>query len=66
MYYATGLPGWARSGGVWPVVPPAGAPGFAPSQEAEFLKNQASFLEQELAEVKKRLAQLAEDKEEEE
>lgn len=64
MYYATGLPGWAR-GGVWPAVPPAVAPGFDPSQEAEFLKQHASFLEQELTEVKKRLAQLeAESKEE--
>ncbi|NLZ44803.1 MAG: DUF5320 domain-containing protein [Clostridia bacterium] len=59
MYHATGLPGWARGGWAWPVALPAGAPGFDTSREAEFLEKQASFLEHELAEVKKRLAQLA-------
>lgn len=68
MYYATGLPGWARGGGAWPVALPVRVPvsGLDPSREAEFLEKQASFLEQELAEVKKRLAQLVEEGKEEE
>jgi len=65
-YYATGAPGWAGYG-AWPragAVPPAGIPANNPffepdpSQEAEYLKQQASFLEKEMTEIQKRLGQL--------
>jgi hypothetical protein len=49
MFYATGLPGYARYGyGVAPTVVTA-------ATEAEILKNQAAVLEQELQLVKERL-----------
>lgn len=73
--YATGVPGWARFGyGPWPgaAIPPAWAAANHsfikpdPSQEAEYLKQRASFLKKEMAEIQKRLDQLeAESKEEE-
>lgn|SRR5690554_976626 len=57
-------PGYGPVTGNNPFFP--GGAGPDPSQEAEYLKEQASFLEQELTEVQKRLAQLeAESKEEE-
>ena len=71
MYYATGVPGWARFGYTpwWaspPVTPaynPAAfqqqyAPAGGPEQEKVFLKNLADFLKQELEDIKKRLAEL--------
>ncbi|UCF06345.1 MAG: DUF5320 domain-containing protein [bacterium] len=64
MYYATGLPGWARGGypfwnwgyggpGV-PYMPPE----IPKEQEMEALHEQAKFLERSLDEVKKRLGEL--------
>lgn len=54
MYYATGLPGWARFGyaPAWDAPPsggyaPYGAPP-APEQEAEFLRAQADWLKQQV------------------
>lgn len=66
-YYATGLPGWSRAGwaaGVWP--PYAAAPGLVPPPVAEpsretttkMLREQAEYLEEALADVKKRLEDL--------
>ena len=53
MFYATGLPGWMRSGlgGV--------APAEVPASEAErqFLQDQVEMLQAQLDEVKKRLAE---------
>jgi len=46
-YYATGQPGWRRSG--WDFTP-------TPEQEALALKNEAAALEDELKLVKQRLA----------
>jgi len=57
-YYATGLPGWARTG-----YPPFG--GYAPypeppsaEQETEFLKDQAEALKRELDAIARRLDEL--------
>jgi len=54
MFYATGLPGWARSG----VQNISGAYFASDADEKEFLKRQAKFLENQLDDVKKRLEQL--------
>jgi len=63
-YYATGLPGWVRFGRApaWGAPPPA-APGpyAAPptqEQEAEFLKTQAEWLQQQLDAISQRIAEL--------
>lgn len=57
-FYATGLPGWARTGfgaGF------AGAPFAQSSQtEVEMLKNQAEYMENSLDEIRKRIGQLEE------
>ena len=58
MFYATGLPGWARYG--YPVY--AGANGEA-TDEREILNNQAEFLGKQLQQVKKHLSHLKEDEE---
>ena len=55
-YWATGLPGWVRYGytpGVTPFYP-----GMAPEQELNFLKNQASFLEQQLNAISNRIKEI--------
>jgi hypothetical protein len=64
-YYATGLPGWARGGwpGPWgpaPYAPPAPWPQNAPDDvgDAESLREQAGYLEEALANVRKRLDEL--------
>ncbi|MGI6706660.1 MAG: DUF5320 domain-containing protein [Clostridia bacterium] len=56
MYYATGLPRWARFGG------PYTEGEYFPAEvdEKEFLKKQAEFLEKQLGNVKKRLEELEE------
>jgi len=58
-FYATGLPGWAREGYGSPFVG-APVPFAEPTQEDQTraLKEQAGFLEESLAEIKKRLADL--------
>jgi len=64
MYYATGLPGWARFG----YAPAWGAPSApaygpyatppTPEQETEFLKAQAEWLQQQLDGISQRVAEL--------
>jgi chaperonin cofactor prefoldin len=53
MFYATGLPGWMRSG------PGGVAPAEVPASEAErqSLQDQVEMLQSQLDEVKKRLAE---------
>ena len=51
MYYATGLPGWARYGNA-----PAWGAQPTPEQETEFLKSQAEMLKEELEAISKRIA----------
>jgi hypothetical protein len=58
MFWATGLPGWARFS-----YPAAPGYGFFPAQptsddEKEILKEQAENLKQALAEIEKRLQEL--------
>ncbi len=68
---SVGMPAWGTPGSAPPVgapgfAPPMGAPGFAPpvgvpvskEQELEFLKSQAEFFENALAEIRKRLGEL--------
>ncbi|MBN1438875.1 MAG: DUF5320 domain-containing protein [Anaerolineales bacterium] len=63
MYYATGLPGWARYGApVWGAFPvsayaPYGVPP-TPEQETAFLKSQAEMLKKELDAIGKRVAEI--------
>lgn len=57
MYYATGLPGWARYGyGAYPA--PVQTPD--PETEKRILQTQAESLESELKAMKKRLSELEE------
>ncbi|NLE46489.1 MAG: DUF5320 domain-containing protein [Chloroflexi bacterium] len=64
MYYATGLPGWARFGNApaWGTPPPMayGPYAAAPTreQEAEFLKAQADALKQQLDVITQRIDEL--------
>ncbi len=65
-YYATGLPGWARFGyaPAWAVPPVAYGPYAAPptrEQEAESLKAQAEWLQQQLDAISQRIAELEEE-----
>ena len=67
-YYATGLPGWARTGmgyAAWggpvqPFAPQAGkfAPSMTAEQELDALKKQAEFFQDELGQINKRIDQL--------
>ena len=63
MYYATGVPGWARSGyGAPGVVPPVyGGP--TKEQEMGALKTQADLLQQQLEEINRRLEELGTEEE---
>ena len=60
MYYATGLPGWARAG----YLPAGGIPpaspyrAFSPEQEAEALRQQAKALSDQVAAINERIAEL--------
>jgi len=65
MYYATGLPGWARYGAVPReyAVPPV-APQWSAENEAAALKQEAEMLEASLNNIKQRLDQLAGEAEE--
>lgn len=62
MYYATGLPGWARWGGWHPVWGGLGAQAawaqVDPELEKEALKNQVTSIESVLDRIKKRLSDL--------
>jgi hypothetical protein len=56
MFYATGLPGWARFGlSSTPAQPPS------KNQEMEWLENEAKALEQELNGVRQRIKELKEE-----
>ena len=63
-YYATGVPGWARSGygPAWGAAPAWGYPPYAtppqPEQEVEFLRGQAEWLQQQLDEIGQRIKEL--------
>lgn len=61
-------PGWGRFAFVPPrfYAGPAFVPGPAPEAEAEFLKEQAKFLEEELEAIKGRLAELEKREQDEE
>jgi len=58
MFYATGVPGWARYG-----YDASAAPNAYAFDEKVFLKNQAELLEAQLKQVKERLAGLDEETE---
>jgi len=66
MYYATGLPRWARGGYGYPMPNPGWAPwgmgpvapAWGPEQETEMLKQQAEALNQQMEAINKRLAEL--------
>jgi len=63
MYYATGVPGWARFGYAEPgaVPPPFGAP--TREQEKDALKAQAEMLQQQLDNISQRLEELGTEEE---
>ncbi len=63
MYYATGLPGWARYGTAYGAVPfgggIAGSPvTVTPEQELAALKNQARYFDDALKNINKRIDEL--------
>lgn len=58
MFYATGMPGWARYGH-----PENMGTNAAAFDERTFLSNQTKFLENQLREIKERLSNLNEDAE---
>ncbi|MBN2453695.1 MAG: DUF5320 family protein, partial [Candidatus Omnitrophica bacterium] len=58
MYYATGLPGWARAGYGYPAYNTGYAPNFSEKDEAAMLKEEAEALKEELKMVQERLAAL--------
>ena len=61
MYRATGLPGWARWGGTWPVDAggyPNGAAAPTPKQEAEALKNQVKYMQESITALNERIGEL--------
>lgn len=57
MYYATGLPGWARSD--WPMsyAPQWGAP-YSEKEELAGLRDQAKYFNDALAEIRRRIEEL--------
>jgi hypothetical protein len=68
MYYATGLPGWARFG----YAPAWGQPAAVaygpyaapptPEQEVDFLKGQAEWMKEQLDAISQRIAELEQEK----
>jgi len=58
MYYATGLPGWARAGYGYSGYNAGYAPEFSEREEAQMLKEEAGVLKQELDAIQDRLAAL--------
>lgn len=65
MFYATGLPAWARSVGVPYAMAPYGAqpyiPQSNPEQELGFLKDQAEYFQNALEDINKRITELEKD-----
>jgi hypothetical protein len=68
MYYATGMPGWARFGygPAWGQSPAAAYGAYAappmPEQEVEFLKTQAEWLKEQLDAISQRIAEFEQEK----
>jgi hypothetical protein len=61
MYYATGLPGWARAGypyGQWGYHPPFGQFEMPRDQELEALREHVQYAEKSLEEMRKRISEL--------
>ncbi|MDD5495696.1 MAG: DUF5320 family protein [Candidatus Omnitrophica bacterium] len=58
MYYATGLPGWARAGYGYPAYGMSHMPAFSKEEEAQALKEEADMLKEELGVIQERLAAL--------
>ena len=61
MYWATGLPGWARSGpfvGAASTAAPMYGAGMSKAEEVEVLKQQAEYFKASLEDIEKRLQTL--------
>jgi len=60
MYYATGLPGWARADYLadWGMLPVNPSQALSPDQEAAALKQQAKAMSDRLAAINQRIAEL--------
>jgi len=58
MYYATGLPGWARAGYGYPAFGMGYMPDLSEKDEAEMLKEEAGALKEELGVIQERLTAL--------
>ena len=62
MYYATGLPGWARFGAAPYYAAPYGAQPFmpqaTPENELDYLKSQAEYFQNALEDIKKQIEKL--------
>ena len=78
MFYATGLPGWARFGyspgwsapmppnpAYQPAQPAQYTAEYDPEYEKEILKNQADYLKQQLDDINKRLQELKDENKQE-
>jgi len=55
VYYATGLPGWARAGYGYPAFGMGYMPDFSEKDEAQALKEEAELLKEELGVIQQRL-----------
>jgi hypothetical protein len=55
MYYATGLPGWARGGYGYPAFGAGYAPDLSEKEEAQMLKEESELLKEELGAIQERL-----------
>ncbi len=58
LYYATGLPFWARQAGYAPMPYYYAAPPMSPEQELTYLKDQAEYLAASLDEIQQRITEL--------
>ncbi|RJP22143.1 MAG: hypothetical protein C4520_08710 [Candidatus Abyssobacteria bacterium SURF_5] len=62
-FYATGVPGWARFGSVWPQAGWGPSPvGPTREQELEALQQQASYFNEALEDIKQRIDELSKEK----
>ncbi|MBL7081537.1 MAG: DUF5320 domain-containing protein [Candidatus Omnitrophica bacterium] len=57
-YYATGLSGWARAAQGLPAWGGGGSGVSSPQQEADFLKQQAQAIQEELKSINQRITEL--------
>lgn len=58
MYYATGLPGWARAGYDYPAFGMGYTPDLSEKEETQILKEESELLKEELEAIQERLAAL--------